>query len=482
MSLQLADASRIVQFCNRFTGWIVQAKMEIPDMSNFTMRRISHTAPDAADQLQQLCRQLSLQADVVSPRGRALTEQVFGQALTPAQVVERICTDVKQQGLQAVLRYTEQLDKVRLTADVLRVSADEIDAAHKKAAPAFLETIRRVRGNILSFQMGLVHRDAILHVRDRHELKLRYRPMRRVGVCIPGGAAAYPSTILMTVCPAQAAGVSEIALVMPPTKTGANNPDLLATCKELGITEVYRVGGAQAVAALAYGVEGLDAVDMIVGPGNIFVTLAKKYVFGQVAIDCLAGPSEIVVLADETAPPEYVAADLIAQAEHDPASSILITWHEPLIAQVEAAIARQLGKLPRGELARACLERFGALVLARDPNQALAWTNLIGPEHLHLATRNADRLVDKIENAGAIFVGHYAPVALGDYVAGPSHVLPTGGTARFASGLSANDFLRRSSVMTFTPDGLAALADDVRVLAEKEGLTAHSASVDVRLK
>ena len=451
-------------------------------MGNFSMRRITYAAPNAAEQLRQLCGQLSLQADVVSPRGRALTEQVFGQALTPAQVVERICGDVKAQGLHAVLRYTEQLDKASLTPETLRVSQKEIDAAHKAAKPEFLETIRRVRNNLLSFQMGLVHRDAILNIRDHHELRLRYQPMRRVGVCVPGGAAAYPSTILMTVCPAQAAGVKEIALVMPPTKTGANNPDLLATCKELGVTEVYRVGGAQAVAALAFGVEGLPAVDMIVGPGNIFVTLAKKFVFGQVAIDCLAGPSEIVVLADDSASPEYVAADLIAQAEHDPASSVLITWHEPLLDQVEKAADRQLAKLPRGDLARACLEKFGALVLARDPIQAIAWTNKIAPEHLHLATKNADKLVDKIDHAGAIFVGHYTPVALGDYVAGPSHVLPTGGTARFASGLSANDFLRRSSVMTFTQKGLAAQADDVRMLAEKEGLTAHSASVDIRLK
>jgi histidinol dehydrogenase len=447
-----------------------------------TMRRIAYTAPDASDQLRQLCGQLGLQADVVSPRGRALTEQVFGQALTPAQVVDRICTDVRTRGLAAVLHYTEHLDKVTLTAGTLRVSSDEIAAAHQSADPAFLDTVRRIRGNLLSFQMGLVHRDAVLRQRDRHELRLRYRPMRRVGICVPGGAAAYPSTILMTVCPAQAAGVKEIAIVMPPTKTGANNPDLLATCKELGVTEVYRVGGAQAVAALAFGVEGLPAVDMIVGPGNIFVTLAKKYVFGQVAIDCLAGPSEVVVLADDSASPEYVAADLIAQAEHDPASSILITWHEPLLDQVEAALDRQLAKLPRGELARASLERFGALVLARDPVQGLAWTNQIGPEHLHLATKNAEQLVDKIDNAGAVFVGHFAPVALGDYVAGPSHVLPTGGTARFASGLSANDFLRRSSVLSFTQAGLAALADDVRLLATKEGLTAHSASVDIRLK
>jgi histidinol dehydrogenase len=451
-------------------------------MANLTMRRIAYTTADAAEQLQQLCQQLSLQADVVSPRGRALTEQVFGAALTPAQVVERICGDVRRDGLSAVLHYTAQFDKVQLTAETLRVSAEEIDAAHKDAELGFLATIRRVRNNLLSFQMGLVHRDAILARRDHHELRLRYRPMRRVGICVPGGAAAYPSTILMTVCPAQAAGVKEIALVMPPTKTGANNPDLLATCKELGVTEVYRIGGAQAVAALAYGVEGLPAVDMIVGPGNIFVTLAKKDVFGQVAIDCLAGPSEIVVLADDSASPEYIAADLIAQAEHDPASSILITWHEPLLNQVEAALDRQLAKLPRGELARGCLERFGALVLARDPVQAIGWVNKIGPEHLHLATKNADKLVDKIENAGAIFVGHFAPVALGDYAAGPSHVLPTGGTARFASGLSANDFMRRSSVMTFTQKGMEALADDVRVLAAKEGLTAHSASVDIRMQ
>jgi histidinol dehydrogenase len=286
----------------------------------------------------------------------------------------------------------------------------------------------------------------------------------------------------MTVCPAQAAGVQEIALVMPPTRTGANNPDLLATCKELGVTKIYRVGGAQAVAALAYGVEGIEPVDMIVGPGNIFVTLAKKYVFGQVAIDCLAGPSEIVVIADDSASPEFIASDLIAQAEHDPASSILITWHEPLLDQVEAALERQLVKLERGDLARACLERFGALVLARDPAQAIEWTNRIAPEHLHLTTKNTDKLLDKIHSAGAVFVGPYSPVALGDYVAGPSHVLPTGGTARFTSGLSAIDFLRRSSVLTFTQKGLAALADDVRVLAEKEGLTAHAASVEIRLK
>ncbi|MCI0641072.1 MAG: histidinol dehydrogenase [Gemmataceae bacterium] len=450
-------------------------------MAAIVMRRIRHTQADAAQQLEELCRQLSLQADVVSPRGRALTEQVFGAALPPSKVVDRICADVRTRGLPALLYFTEQLDKVRLTAQTVRVPAAELDLAHKSADPNFLATLRRVRQNILGFQLGLLHADATLTVAGKHQLRLRYRPLKRVGVCVPGGAAAYPSTLLMTVCPAQAAGVTEIAVVMPPTPNGAYNPDLLATCHELGVNEVYRVGGAQAVAALAYGVEEIPAVDMIVGPGNIFVTLAKKYVFGQVAIDCLAGPSEIVVLADETANPDYVAADLIGQAEHDPASAVLITWHEPLLDQVAAALDRQLPKLARGDLARASLERFGALALARDAAQAAAWTNRLGPEHLHIQAKEPAQLAQRIDNAGAIFLGPHTPVALGDYVAGPSHVLPTGGTARFASGLSANDFLRRSSVLDFSAEGLAALAEDVRILANKEGLTAHAASVDVRL-
>jgi histidinol dehydrogenase len=450
-------------------------------MPKLNLRRIRHADPRAAALLIELQRGLSLQADVVSPRGRQLTEKVFGAALTPNQVVQRICTEVRERGLPAVLHYTEQLDRAQLTAQTIRVSAAELAEAHAQAEPAFLETIRRVRKNIVSFQSGLLHQTAVLRMIGSHELRLRYRPMRRVGVCVPGGAAAYPSTILMTVVPAQSAGVKQIAVVMPPTPNGAYNPDLLATSHELGVKEVYRLGGAQAVAALAYGIEGLPAVDMIVGPGNIFVALAKKFVFGQVAIDCLAGPSEVVVLADDSASPEYVAADLIAQAEHDPASSVLITWHEPLLDQVEAALDRQCATLERGDLARACLQQFGALVLARDAGQACDWTNQLGPEHLHIATKDPETLLEQIDNAGAVFLGHHTPVAVGDYAAGPSHVLPTGGTTRFASGLSAIDFLRRSSVLHFTPAGLAGIAPDVRMLAQKEGLTAHAASVDIRL-
>jgi histidinol dehydrogenase len=451
-------------------------------MPTLHVRRIDHATPHAAEQLIALRNQLSRHADVMSPRAKELTERVFGEAVPPACAVERICGDVRARGLKAVLHYTEQFDQVRLEPKDVRVSNAELARAHEQADPTFLETLRRVRQNVLSFQLGLVHTDAVLSAGNLHELRLRYRPLQRVGICVPGGAAAYPSTLLMTICPAQAAGVLEIAVVMPPTKTGAYNPDLLATCYELGVSEVYRVGGAQAVAALAFGVDEIPAVDMIVGPGNVFVTLAKKYVFGQVAIDCLAGPSEVVVLADETANPDYVAADLLAQAEHDPATSILITWHEPLVNEVQQALESQLPKLPRAAQARASLESFGALVLARDAKQALAWTNQIGPEHLHIQAKDAERLAHKIDNAGAIFLGAYTPVALGDYAAGPSHVLPTGGTARFASGLSANDFLRRSSVLSFTLKGLEAMADDVRLLAAKEGLTAHAASIDVRLK
>jgi histidinol dehydrogenase len=450
-------------------------------MGTVHLRRIDCSRDNAVQQLAALRAQLSPQGDVVSTRGRELTEAVFGEALPPVRVVERICADVRSRGLAAVLQYTEQLDRVRLTADTLHVDAAELAEAHAAADPAFLETVRRVRQNILSFQLGLLHRDAVLSVPGSHELRLRYRPMRRVGVCIPGGAAAYPSTLLMTICPAQAAGVKELAVVMPPTPFGGYNRDQLATCHELGVTEVYRVGGAQAVAALAYGVEGLPAVDMIVGPGNLFVALAKRHVYGQVAIDVIAGPTEVVVLADDSARAEYVAADLISQAEHAPGASILITWHEPLLDEVTEAVDRQLARLPRGHLARESLESFGALVLARDSTEAVACANQIAPEHLHLATRDPEALLRLVDNAGAVFLGHYSPVAVGDYVAGPSHVLPTGGTARFASGLSANDFQRRTSVINFSKTGLQQVAADLRVLAEKEGLTAHAASVDVRL-
>jgi histidinol dehydrogenase len=286
----------------------------------------------------------------------------------------------------------------------------------------------------------------------------------------------------MTAVPAMTAGVKEIAIVVPPTDFGGYNVDMLATCNELGIKEVYRVGGAQAVAALAYGVEGIPRVDKIVGPGNLFVALAKQHVFGDVDIDSIAGPSEVIVLADNTARADFVAADLISQAEHSPGSGVLITWHEPLIAAVQQSLEKQLAKLERGDLARQALEDYGALILARDEAEAAALTDLLAPEHLHISMDVPERMLSQIQNAGAIFLGHFTPVALGDYIAGPSHVLPTGGTARFANGLASTDFLKRSSIIQYNASALRADADHVRLMAEKEGLTAHSASVDIRLK
>jgi histidinol dehydrogenase len=312
---------------------------------------------------------------------------------------------------------------------------------------------------------------------------LLYRPLRRVGVCIPGGAAAYPSSLLMTVVPAQAAGVAEIAVVVPPTRFGGFNPSLLAACEALGVAEVYRIGGAQGVAALAYGISqlGLDPVDKIVGPGNLFVALAKRHVYGTVDIDSIAGPSEVVLIADATAEPRFLAADLISQAEHSPGASILITWEPALLDRVVAAVEEQLASLSRGGLARDSLERFGALVLVRDEDEAVAVANRIAPEHLHVSTADPKKLLPRLTNAGAIFLGHFAPVAAGDYAAGPSHVLPTGGTARWASGLSAIDFLKRTSLIALSRDGLATLAPDIRLLADQEGLSAHRLSVDLRL-
>ena len=452
------------------------------DPVELKIERIDSRRADAAAALAALRERLSPRGAVVSEAGRRRTIEVFGSPLTPADVVAKICEDVRRTGLPAVLDYSRRLDHAEVTAETLRVSAGELATAHAAADPEFLATIRRIRDNIHAFQAALLPTDVELRQSDGSVLRQRYLPLGRVGVCVPGGAAAYPSTVLMTVVPAQAAGVRELAIVAPPTKFGAYNLDLLATCHELGVTEVYRMGGAQAVAALAYGVAGVAQVDKIVGPGNLFVALAKRYVYGEVDIDSIAGPSEVVVIADETAHADFTAADLIAQAEHAPGASVLITWSQKVIDETAAALARALSRLERGDLARQSLESFGALILVETPAEAAELADLIAPEHLHIATADAADWVERIPHAGAIFVGHYSPVAVGDYAAGPSHVLPTGGAARFASGLSSVDFLRANSVIALSEAGLRRVADDVRRMADKEGLTAHRESVDVRLR
>lgn len=450
-----------------------------------TIPTIDCRQSDARDLFRQLRDKLSPRGDVVSEAGRQRTIELFGEPLSPREVVRRICEDVRIQGLSALLSYTSKLDRKDLTAETMRVSADELKDAASKADPEFLATVRQIRDNIREFQSAVLPKDALVK-RSLNggtvELRQRHLPMKRVGICVPGGAAAYPSTVLMTAVPAMTAGVPEIAIVVPPTSFGGYNVDMLATCHEIGVKEVYRVGGAQAVAALAYGVEGIPRVDKIVGPGNLFVALAKQHVFGDVDIDSIAGPSEVIVLADATANPEYVAADLISQAEHSPGSGVLITWHAPLIDAVKTALEKQLALLPRGDLARQSLNDYGALIVARNEQEAAELTDLLAPEHLHISMNEPDSMLARIQNAGAIFVGHHTPVALGDYIAGPSHVLPTGGTARFANGLAATDFLKRSSVIRYDAKALAGDASRVRLMAEKEGLTAHSISVDIRLR
>jgi histidinol dehydrogenase len=448
--------------------------------TRLNIRRIDSRREDIRAAMGELRAKLSPQGNVVSEAGRRRTIEVFGEPLSPQQVVERICRDVQRKGVAAVLDYSARIDKAQLTADALRVPAAELTKAHAAADPQLLAAVRRIAQNIREFQQAILHHDVRLE-RPGGYLAERYRPLDRVGLCVPGGAAAYPSTVLMTAVPAQVAGVRELAVVAPPTKFGAYNADMLATCHELGVTEVYRLGGAQAVAALAYGIEGIPRVDKIVGPGNLFVALAKRYVFGEVAIDSIAGPSEVVVIVDESTRPEFTAMDLLAQAEHAPGASVLIGWNERVLDATVAELSRQLAHLDRGELARQSLEEFGAVILARDADEACALTDEIAPEHLHIATENAEELAAKIRHAGAMFLGNYTPVALGDYAAGPSHVLPTSGTARFASGLSANDFLRANSILHFSKEGMMQLAGDVQVLATKEGLTAHRESVTRRM-
>jgi histidinol dehydrogenase len=451
-------------------------------VSKLEILRLDATSQDISPQLNKLRALLSPSGDIVSPRGRELTKRVFGEPLSPAQVVQRICNDVQTRRDEAVLHYSKELDQYSPSGASYRVAESELAAAHRACDSEFLQVVRRIRDRIFDFQSKILHRDVTTRPSAGVTLQQRYTPLRRVGLCIPGGAAAYPSSLLMTAVPAMAAGVAEIVVVGPPTKLGAFNPDIQAICFELGIKELYAVGGAQAVAAMAYGTPTIERVDKIVGPGNLFVALAKKHVYGEVDIDSIAGPSEVVVLADEQTPLEFAASDMLSQAEHSPGSSVLISWSQQTLDNVYEVLQQQVNQLERGELIINSLNEYGAMIRVRDADQACEIIQLLAPEHLHLAVENARDLLPKVTNAGATFVGNFAPVAVGDYAAGPSHVLPTGGTARWASGLSSNHFLRSSSVIEFDEKSLAAIAPDVCALADKEGLTAHKHSITVRVQ
>jgi histidinol dehydrogenase len=394
--------------------------------------------------------------------------------------VERICADVRDRGLAALLDYTRRIDGADVAAATLVVPRDALAAAHAAVDRGFLDAVRRIRDRVERFQRAVLARDVTVPLAGGGSLRQRYLPLDRVGVCVPGGAAAYPSTLLMTVVPARVAGVPQIVVVAPPTRFGSENQHVLATCHELGVDTVVRAGGAQAVAALAYGIAGLPRVDKIVGPGNLFVALAKEHVFGDVSIDSIAGPSEIVIVADDAGHPECIAADMLAQAEHSPGSAILLTASRPLADAVAAALARRVAELERADLTRDSLARFGGIVVTTSDAESAALADELAAEHLSIDTRDPEATLAHIRHAGAAFLGPWSPVAAGDYAAGPSHVLPTGGTARFAAGLSANEFLRGGSVIHLAKADLADLAADIATLANVEGLTAHRRSVEAR--
>ncbi|MFM8803883.1 MAG: histidinol dehydrogenase, partial [Planctomycetia bacterium] len=341
-----------------------------PQPSRRSCERIDLNSAEGRTQLDALRAKLASQGELVSPAGRQRTIDVFGEPLTPRQVVERICGDVKARGLPALLDYTRRIDGANVTKESLFVDSAALAAAHAAAEPGFLAAVRRIRANVERFQQALLSRDVEVPLPGGGCLRQRYLPLDRVGVCVPGGAAAYPSTLLMTVVPARVAGVKEIVVVAPPTRFGSENIHVLATCHELGVTTVMRAGGAQAVAAMAYGVEGLARVDKIVGPGNLFVALAKEHVYGDVSIDSIAGPSEIVIVADAAGSPEYIAADMLAQAEHSPGSAILLTSCATVADRVAEALERRLAVLERGDLTRDSLERFGAIVVTSGDEES----------------------------------------------------------------------------------------------------------------
>ena len=396
------------------------------------------------------------------------------------QRVLEIIQNVQQNGDQALLEYTKQFDRVEL--DAIQVPLDVIEKADQDQDPAFVLALQEAAEKIRLFHQKQKRESWFSTEEDGTILGQKITPLDRVGIYVPGGTAAYPSSVLMNAIPAQVAGVKEIVMVTPPNQDGSVNPHVLLAAKILGVTEIYAVGGAQAVAALAYGTETISSVDKIVGPGNIYVALAKREVFGQVGIDMIAGPSEIAIVADENANPVYLAADLLSQAEHDPmASSVLWTTSLQLAEQVQQEVEKQLEQLPRQEIARESIDRFGGIIVVKELDEAFAQVNQMAPEHLEVIVEQPFEWLPKIKHAGAIFLGQYSSEPVGDYFAGPNHVLPTSGTARFSSPLNVDDFVKKSSIISYSRSALKEHGHKIITLAEKEGLQAHGRAIAVRL-
>ncbi len=406
-----------------------------------------------------------------------LKERASGINQEIEQRVKNILEDIRRNGDRAVLKYTEKFDLVK--PKELKIDPDEMSKYAGKADRKVVDALKLSAKRIRTFHemqkeesWSFSEKDAILGQ--------LIRPIERVGVYIPGGKASYPSTVLMNVIPAQVAGVKEIALCVPAPKDEIN-PYVMAAIKLLGVKEVYRIGGAQAVGAMAYGTKTIKKVDKIVGPGNIYVATAKKMVFGVVDIDMIAGPSEIIIIADDSANPSFIAADLLGQAEHDEfASSILITASKRIAVAVDKEIEKQLAELIRKEIARKSIDNYGAIIITKDIKDSVELSNHIAPEHLEVMTKKPTNVLPMIKNAGAIFLGEWTPEALGDYSAGPNHTLPTGGTARFSSPLGVYDFVKRSSLLSFKKEGFAKLAKAVKIIAEAEGLEAHKNTIKIR--
>lgn len=398
-------------------------------------------------------------------------------------LVREIIATVRKEGDRAVLAYTQKFDGQVIPPEKLKVSGSEIDAAYQQISPDLLSAIKLAAKRIEAFHQQRVPKSWVQFAEDNVVLGRRYTPVDRAGLYIPGGRASYPSTVLMNAIPAKVAQVPRIVMVTPPGKDGKINPAVLVAASEAGVTEIYRVGGAQAIAALAYGTETIPRVDVITGPGNIYVTLAKKEVYGRVGIDSLAGPSEVLVIADHTANPVYVAVDLLAQAEHDPmAAAILITTSPNLAQQVQSEVEKQLEHHPRRTLTEKAIAHYGLIIVTESLQQAAELSNLFAPEHLQLEVESPWELLEHIRHAGAIFMGSSSPEAVGDYLAGPNHTLPTSGAARYASALGVETFMKYSSIIEYTPVALQKVSKAIVDLAMAEGLPSHADSVKYRIK
>lgn len=397
--------------------------------------------------------------------------------------VKEILDKVKEEKDAAVFAYTAKFDGAELTADTIEVTDAEIEEAYAQVDDTLLTVIRKAKDNIESYHAKQRQNSWFDSKPDGTILGQKITPLHRVGVYVPGGKAVYPSSVLMNVMPAKVAGVDEIIMVTPPGKNGKVSPNTLVAAKEAGVDKIYKVGGAQAIAALAYGTESIPKVDKIVGPGNIYVALAKKAVYGHVSIDSIAGPSEILVVADETANPRYVAADLLSQAEHDElASAILVTTSEKLAHEVSDQVDGFLKELSRAEIISKSLDNYGYILLADTMEDVIEVANEIASEHLEIQTKNPFEVMTKIRNAGAIFIGEYASEPLGDYFAGPNHILPTNGTAKFFSPLSVDDFIKKSSIISYSREALQKVHKDIESFAKAEQLTAHANSIHVRFE